>query len=145
MLITDGALPSNIGGGSNLRNVLRRTFAIMKKNNWINHNDLENSVIVFEDYLEIFAKHQLDLEGLYGAFKDYKSFNGIIRMEYERWMTTDDKNKDRLKKLLKKKKNKLNIDDWILCITTYGIPPEAVEEASGVPVPKNLYHEIATR
>lgn len=34
MVITDGSLPSNVGGGSNLRNVLRRVFAILNKNGW---------------------------------------------------------------------------------------------------------------
>jgi alanyl-tRNA synthetase len=34
MIITDGGLPSNTGGGSNCRNILRRIFAVLKKNNW---------------------------------------------------------------------------------------------------------------
>lgn len=34
MIITDGGLPSNTGGGSNCRNILRRVFATLKKNNW---------------------------------------------------------------------------------------------------------------
>lgn len=29
--IQDGALPGNVGGGSNLRNVLRRVFTINEK------------------------------------------------------------------------------------------------------------------
>jgi alanyl-tRNA synthetase len=33
-VIQDGSLPSNQGGGSNTRNILRRTFAILKKNDW---------------------------------------------------------------------------------------------------------------
>lgn len=32
--ITDGALPSNVGGGGNVRNILRRCFHILKKNGW---------------------------------------------------------------------------------------------------------------
>jgi len=34
MTIIDGALPSNVGGGGNVRNILRRVFSIMKKNGW---------------------------------------------------------------------------------------------------------------
>jgi alanyl-tRNA synthetase len=34
MIIYDGSLPSNIGGGSNCRNLLRRVFSLMKKNKW---------------------------------------------------------------------------------------------------------------
>ena len=32
--ISDGALPSNVGGGGNVRNILRRCFSIMRKNDW---------------------------------------------------------------------------------------------------------------
>jgi len=46
-LIRDGSLPSNVGGGFNLRNILRRTFSIMDKNKWWDK-------MTFEDYLEIF-------------------------------------------------------------------------------------------
>jgi len=34
MIISDGSLPSNVGGGSNCRNIIRRAFAILKKYNW---------------------------------------------------------------------------------------------------------------
>ena len=34
MIIEDGSLPSNVGGGSNVRNILRRVFAILEKNGW---------------------------------------------------------------------------------------------------------------
>jgi len=34
MIISDGALPSNVGGGGNVRNILRRVFAILKRNEW---------------------------------------------------------------------------------------------------------------
>ncbi len=46
-LIRDGSLPSNIGGGFNLRNILRRTFSIMDKNKWWDK-------MSFDDYMEIF-------------------------------------------------------------------------------------------
>lgn len=34
VIIYDGSLPSNVGGGSNCRNILRRVFALLKKNDW---------------------------------------------------------------------------------------------------------------
>ena len=34
MIIYDGSLPSNVGGGGNVRNILRRVFAILNKNGW---------------------------------------------------------------------------------------------------------------
>lgn len=103
MIVTDGALPSNQGGGSNLRNIIRRTFAIMKKNNWWD-------IMKFDDYLELYSKHKEDLTELYGAFKEYKSFNQIITMEYEKWLTTDSKSSQQLQKVLKKTGGTLSID-----------------------------------
>ena len=34
MAITDGSLPANVGGGGNVRNILRRVFSILEKNGW---------------------------------------------------------------------------------------------------------------
>jgi alanyl-tRNA synthetase len=81
--ISDGSLPSNVGGGGNVRNILRRVFFILKKNEWWN-------IIGMDGLLEIFENHKVDLEGIYGKFPEYKSFAEIIKVEYERWLTTDD-------------------------------------------------------
>lgn len=34
MTISDGSLPSNVGGGGNVRNLLRRVFTLINKNGW---------------------------------------------------------------------------------------------------------------
>ena len=100
MIISDGALPSNKGGGKNVRNILRRVFAILKKYKWWD-------VLKMDGLITLFETHKKDLEGLYGKFPEYKSFRSIIEIEYERWLTNADEQKGRLKKLLKKRKNKL--------------------------------------
>lgn len=66
-------------------------------------------------------------------------------MEYERWLHTDEAQTVQLKKLLQKKKNKLSIDDWILAMTSWGIPVDTIAKIAGTPAPGNLYYEIATR
>lgn len=63
VIIYDGSLPSNVGGGSNVRNILRRVFAIMKKNGWWEKLQLEG-------FMKIFDEHRRDLEELYGAFPE---------------------------------------------------------------------------
>lgn len=55
MIIQDGGLPSNTGGGSNCRNVLRRVFAILKKNGWW------DKIGGIEGLLKLFECHKLDL------------------------------------------------------------------------------------
>ena len=79
-----------------------------------------------EGLFELFDSHKRDLEGIFGPFKEYKSFNSIIQVEHERWLNTDSKQKNLLKNLLKKNKGKLSIDDWILAMQTWGIPADSV-------------------
>jgi alanyl-tRNA synthetase len=84
MAISDGSLPSNVGGGSNIRNILRRVLSIIKKNDWW------DKMGGMDGFLEIFEAHKIDLEGIYGKFPEYRSFGEIIKVEYDRWIHTDD-------------------------------------------------------
>lgn len=137
MIISDGSLPSNVGGGGNVRNILRRVFALLKKNNWWD-------LLKMEGLLELFEIHKNDLFELYGAFPEYKSFGPIIQIEYERWVNTDGIMRSKLEKLLSKNK-KLTIEDWIVAMTSWGIPADVIALISKEPVPGNLYYEIALR
>lgn len=94
MTVTDGSLPANVGGGGNVRNILRRVFSILEKNGWW-------SKLSMEDFLKVFQMHKLDLSGIYGEFAEYKSFDDIIKVEYDRWKSTDEVQKKNLDKLLK--------------------------------------------
>jgi alanyl-tRNA synthetase len=81
--ISDGSLPSNVGGGGNVRNILRRCFALLKQRGWWESLDMDG-------FIEIFEHHKKDLAGIYGEFPEYKSFRKIIEVEYERWLHTDE-------------------------------------------------------
>ena len=52
--------------------------------------------------LAVFEAHRRELEPIYGKFPPYPSFDQIIRVEYERWLTTDAESKKKLEALLKK-------------------------------------------
>lgn len=138
MIIYDGSLPSNVGGGSNVRNILRRIFAILKKNKWID-------VLKVDGLVELMIKHTKDLEGIFGEFKINTNLKEIIQLEYDKWIATDDTQKDQLNKLVKKKKGELSIDDWIVAMTSWGIPADTIAEISKKPIPGNLYYEISQR
>lgn len=90
MIINDGGLPSNTGGGSNCRNILRRVFATLKKNGWW------EKIGGVDGLLELFEMHKKDLELLYGPFPEYKSFGDIIKIEHERWSSTEDGQKKKI-------------------------------------------------
>ena len=121
MTITDGALPSNVGGGGNVRNILRRVFSIMKKNGWWD-------TLGMEGFLEIFENHKKDLAGIYGEFEEYKSFGMIIGVEYDRWKNSDDESVKKLNKVIQQRKGKLTIDDWTVCMQSHGSPADKISE-----------------
>ena len=97
MIINDGSLPSNVGGGSNVRNVIRRIFSILKKQKW------EDKIGV-KEMMEIIEGHCKDMEGIYGKIELNPKLADIIEIEYERWKTTDKDQKQKLDKLAKKKR-----------------------------------------
>ena len=141
MTVIDGCLPSNAGGGSNIRNILRRVFAIIENNGWWEKDKLGG----IEGLLEFMEQHKKDLEGIFGQFKEYKSFGSIITMEFDRYKHTDSEQKKTLEKLLKKQKGELTIDNWITAMQSWGIPADTISKIAGLPIPNNLYYVIAER
>ena len=135
MIIYDGSLPSNVGGGSNVRNILRRVFAILSKNNWLEKLGIDGIV-------ELFYYHVKDLEGIFGEFKINPNIKEVIALEFEKWKSTDKEQKEKLEKLIKKK-GTLTIDDWILGMQSWGIPADRISELTGTPIPGNLYYIIS--
>lgn len=134
MIITDGGLPSNTGGGSNCRNVLRRVFALLKKYGWW------EKIGQLEGLLQLFDAHREDLARLYGKFAEYKSFKDIIAIEYDRWANTEAAQKKKLEQLASKNKGKLTIDQWIMAIQSWGIPADAISQICKLPIPDTLYY-----
>jgi len=135
MAITDGSLPSNVGGAANVRNIIRRCFAILKKRGWWDKLGMDG-------FLQLFDKHRQDLATIYGPFAEYKSFRPIIELEYDRWLNTDVEQKQKLDKMLKKKA-KLDLNDWITAVTSYGLPADTIAAATGEEIPGNLWYAIA--
>lgn len=136
MIIQDGSLPSNTGGGSNLRNVIRRVFGILNGYGWWSTHGLDG-------FLEIFEHQRKDLEELYGKSKPFPSFEEIIKYEYERWSSTDVIQKNKLERMLKKK-NELTLKDWAELVKGYGVPLDTISKMSGQPIPNDIYNYIAT-
>ncbi len=135
MIIYDGSLPSNVGGGSNVRNILRRVFAILNKNGWLEKLGVEGIV-------ELFDYHTKDLQDIFGEFKKHPNIIEIIALEFEKWKSTDKEQKEKLDKLMKKK-GELSIDDWILAMQSWGIPADRISELTKLPIPGNLYYIIS--
>lgn len=107
----------------------------MKKNGWWDQMPLDK-------FMEIFEHQKTDLAALYGPQEEYNSFGDIIRMEHERWSNTDDTQKKKLEAMIKKKKT-LALEDWMVVMTSWGIPADTISQISKQAIPDNLYYVIA--
>ena len=70
--VHDGALPSNVGGGYNLRTLIRRSLGFIKKKNW----EL--------DLNEVIEKHMEEFGSWFTELRDY-DIRDIINKEIERY------------------------------------------------------------
>ncbi len=52
-------------------------------------------------------------------------------MEYEKWSNTDAAQKQKLERLFQKT-GKLSLNDWMVAIESWGMPPDTISEITGV-------------
>jgi len=130
--ITDGALPSNVGGGYNLRMMLRRINATMDKMKL--KLDIDELVDMHIDYLrdtypELDEKRQ-----------DVKT---ILELESERYVES----KVRMGKMAERLKDKgraPNVDELITLYESDGITPEYLKEINVISeIPSSFYAKLS--
>ena len=130
--ITDGALPSNVGGGYNLRMMLRRINGTMDRMNL--KLDIDELVDMHIDYLkdtypELDAKRQ-----------DVKT---ILKLESERYVES----KTRMGKMavrLKEKGRALTVEELITLYESDGITPEYLKEIEVISeIPSSFYVKLS--
>jgi alanyl-tRNA synthetase len=130
--ISDGALPSNVGGGYNLRIVLRRIIGTMQRLGL--HLDLNEMIDWHIDYLK---KTYPELEE---RRADVKTIVGVEAKRYE-------ESKIRMQKIadnLKSKKQIPNVDDLIRMYESDGITPDYLKELNVIPeIPPTFYSRLA--
>lgn len=136
MAIEDGSLPSNIGGAANVRQVLRRVFALLKKHQWWEKLGMDGLI-------KLFDLHREDLSRIYGPFQPYPSFRDIIEIEYQRWSTSEETARKQLASIMAKRKNVLGVDDWITAIISFGLDADTISEITKLPVPSSLFLRLA--
>ncbi len=130
--ITDGALPSNVGGGYNLRMMLRRINGTMDRMSL--KLDIDELVDMHIDYLkntypELDAKRQ-----------DVKT---ILKLESERYVES----KTRMGKMavrLKEKGRAPTVDELITLYESDGITPEYLKEIDVISeIPSSFYAKLS--
>ncbi|MBU5575402.1 MAG: alanine--tRNA ligase [Candidatus Aenigmatarchaeota archaeon] len=130
--ISDGVLPSNSGGGYNLRVLLRRALTFIKKYGW----DLKLEEIAEWHAKEMKKQYPELLENL----EEVKEVLEFEEKKYFESMKT-------MKRIIEKFSNKeITKEDMVLLYTSYGITPELLKESNPkIEIPKDFYSKISEK
>jgi alanyl-tRNA synthetase len=131
--IHDGALPSNVGGGYNLRNLLRRCWTL---------NDQYNLGL---DINDVFRMHIDEFGSWYTELRNYGSLFDIIEVERKRYEESKRKSRDIIKRMVKSKEQ-FTPEKLVELYDSQGISPELIKEAKpDVEVPEDFYVRVQAR
>ena len=124
--LVDGKLPSNTGGGHNLRVIYRRSKDFLERYDW----DL--------DLAEIMEWHAEELEPMFPELKEsMDSVREILEVEAEKY----DKARENAKEKLGNVENP-SVEKMIELYESHGVSPEMMEE-HGIKVPEDFYSLVA--
>ncbi|RMF29059.1 MAG: alanine--tRNA ligase [Candidatus Nitrosothermus koennekii] len=132
--ISDGALPSNVGGGHNLRVILRRALAMIKRMHW--NLSLDELIDMHVDYLK----------NVYPELEEHRDeVKTILDIEVNRYNQSLSRMKSIISNLKKSKKN-ITIEDLIRLYESDGITPEFLKEHGVIDtIPSNFYTRLAEK
>ncbi|MBI2208428.1 alanine--tRNA ligase [Candidatus Woesearchaeota archaeon] len=128
--LSDGALPSNVGGGYNLRVLFRRAMSLMDKYSW---------KIEFNELCNLHAQY---LKPLYPELSEnLNEVNEILNVEKRKYGQTKQKTQSIISKLIKEEINEKKL---LTLYDSQGIAPELVKEEAEkmgkkIKVPDNFY------
>ncbi len=127
----DGALPSNVGGGYNLRVILRRCFDFIERFGW----NIELCKIIEEHARFLRPQYPELSENLDEIFE-------IIEHEKKKFSET---RKRAMQIISKLRKEELTVEKMIELYDSHGIHPETLKERFGVKIPSNFYALVTAR
>ncbi|MBC5792792.1 MAG: alanine--tRNA ligase [Nanohaloarchaea archaeon] len=126
--LADGKLPSNTGGGHNLRMIFRRSMDFIEKYDW----DLELT--------EVAEWHAEELKPLFPELEEkLPEVKEIIEVEKEKY----EKSRTNAVKRLKKINDQPSVEEMVELYESHGVSPEMMEE-HGFEVPEDFYSRIAS-
>ena len=129
--ITDGALPSNVGGGYNLRMMLRRINATISKLNL--KLDIDDLIDTHIDYLK----------DTYPELDDKRDdVKTILKLESQRYEESKVHMKKKADKI--KEKGTPTVDELITFYESDGITPEYLKEVDAISeIPSSFYSKLS--
>ncbi|MDA3855302.1 MAG: alanine--tRNA ligase-related protein [Candidatus Woesearchaeota archaeon] len=134
--LADGALPSNVKGGYNLRLVLRRALDFIYKFNW-DINLFDVIVLQAEEVKDLYPEFVKELDGI----------KKIIDLEVKKYIHHKEKVENKIKTLIKKDKN-LSTEEFIKYYISDGITPDEFKESFEkqgkiIEIPANFFTLVA--
>jgi alanyl-tRNA synthetase len=134
--ISDGALPSNVGGGYNLRVILRRALSILERLGWKN-------IVRIEDIAELHIDY---LRQMYPELEEHRQdVKTILQLEASRYSNSRERMNSVAMSLKSSKQTKeLTVDDLLRLYESDGITPDFLMEQGIVQdVPSTFYTKLA--
>jgi alanyl-tRNA synthetase len=130
--IHDGALPSNVGGGYNLRNILRRALNFIQSKKW----DL--------DINEVIEEHKKEFGNWFKELKNTET-KAVIDKEIERYKEFKERNEKLILSLLNKKE--IKEDEMLRLYESNGITIDDIKiaaemEGKEITLPEKFYSDI---
>ena len=131
--VADGGIPSNVGGGYNLRVLLRRIFSFMDK------HDFDFDLAGVSEHHAKFLKPMFPelCEGT-------ETMQKIIDVEKQKYKNTVS-NAKRIVERIVERKEKIDKKKIIQLYESQGISPEMVKEATNIDIPYDVYSEITRK
>ncbi len=131
--ISDGALPSNVGGGYNLRVILRRALSIIERLGW--NVKLEDIADMHVDYLR----------SMYPELEERREdARAILQLESSRYIGSRERMNTISATLKAKQAGNLSVSDLLRLYESDGITPDyLVEQGVISAVPSNFYTKLA--
>ncbi|MCS7135215.1 MAG: alanine--tRNA ligase [Candidatus Aenigmarchaeota archaeon] len=132
--ISDGALPSNVGGGYNLRVILRRIFSLL--------DELELNI----DLIKICELHAKHLDYFSPELKEHiNDIHTIFEVERKRHNSSRERAKKIVEELVNKKEE-INEEKLIKLYDSEGITPELIlKYKPDLKVPEDFYSKVASK
>ena len=130
--ISDGSLPSNVGGGYNLRILLRRVLSIIERFKWN---------IKIEDLIDTHVGY---LKNMFPELEENKGeIYTILNLESDRYVSTRQRMND-IASTIRKNGKQLNVDDLIRLYESDGITPDFLKEVNVITeIPSNFYVKLS--
>jgi len=132
--LSDGALPSNVGGGYNLRVILRRALSFIDKYGWK------------IDLADVCRRHAQYLKPLFPELmENLDDVSQILEVEKKKYNATKEKSKQIISRLVKERLDERKL---LQLYDSQGISPEIIREEAEklgkkIAVPENFYAKVA--